>query len=405
MMRLSLAAFPLLLTLFVASCGDRQGAVERESVARQGWALPLPYDSVLIGENDDIYLGAPFSVIVVRHDRDDPRIREIWVSDYYANSILQFDGDGFFVRRIGQPGPGPHEFSAVTLAFLSGPDEVGAADHYRHEVKWFDRETGELRRFLRYGNGSMGRSPPFEFDYGGTRLVFPLLDNVSQSSLAILDLENEDWTRSGPFPGPYRRSVEQERGAFASLFSDVMLDSLDENAILVAFGGADTLYRFDLRDRSAAPLGKVPRLIRRGVEGECRFVYGSSGYRDRTGCDMPFEQFSVMTGAWVLTSGRIAVVHTDCHGEGQPPAIEYDCAGYLTVMDQTRDEACVDLLVPGGGDAGRFATLEGDNLYTLDRRITDVRVETWLLQTPVPSMVNCPEGHLTRLWLVPGAPD
>ncbi len=397
----SLPALPLALVFLVSSCGEEREHSERGSAGHASTGLPLPYDSVRLAEDEEIYIGNPYSLIVVPVQEGGGRLREVWVSDYFSNSILQFDGDGTFQRRIGQPGPGPHEFTAVTLLFLPEPDEVGAVDDRRHEIKWFDRNNGELRRFIRHETGRIGKSPPVKVDGGAPTLVFPLLDRMSQTSLGFLDLDTETWTHTGPFPGPYRRSVEQGSGMFAGLFPDVLLDRLAEAAILVAFSGVDTLYRFDLRDRSAIALGKVPRLHRRGIDGECRFAYETPEW-DRTECGSPSEQFSVMTGAWVLGDGRIAVVHVDYHGEGRPPARVYTGHGHLSVLDRERDVACVDIPVPGGDDSGAFTDLKDDVLYTLDRRLTDVSVETWLLQIPIPSMAECPEGHLVQGWRVEG---
>ena len=182
----------------------------------------------------------------------------------------------------------------------------------------------------------------------------------------------------------------------------MLLHRLDEETVLVAFAGADTIYRFDLRERSAIPLGKVPRLHRRGIEGECTWEYETPGYTRRTDCAPPGEQFSTMRGAWVLRDRRIAVMHVDYHGVGRPPARVYTSRGHLTVLDWDADEACVDIPVPGGDDSGSFADIKEDVLYTLDRRLTDVSVETWLLQIPIPSMAECPEGHLMHGWRVEG---
>jgi len=397
-MRPTLTALSLVLIALLSSCGDGGERSERGPVGAATGVSRLPYGSTRLAEDEDLYIAEPYSLVVVPAQDGSGRLREVWVSDFFANSILQFDGDGRFRKRIGRPGPGPHEFSAVTLLFLTDDDEVGAVDLRSREVKWFDRDTGELRRFVRYQTGRMGRSPPVKVDGGTPALVFPLLDPTSRTSLGIFGLDSQTWAYTGPFPGPYRQSIEQGRGAFAALFPTVLLDRLDEATLLVAFAGVDTLYQYDLRERSAIPFGKVPRLFRRGIEGECRFAYETPG-GDTTECAAaPTDQFSVMKGAWVLRDGRIAVVHVDCRGEGRPPARVYTCRGYLSVLDRDGDVACVDLPVPGGDDSGAFADLQEDILYTLDRRLTDLSTETWLLQIPIPSMAECPESHLARGW-------
>ena len=44
-------------------------------------------------------------------------------------------------------------------------------------------------------------------------------------------------------------------------------------------------------------------------------------------------------------------------------------------------------------DSGAFSDVEGDVLYTLDRRLTDLSTETWLLRMPIPSLAACPVAH------------
>jgi len=400
-MRSSLPALSLALIALLSSCGDGGERSERGPVGAATGVSRLPYDSTRLAEDEDIYIGEPFSLVVVPAAERQPGLREVWVSDFFSNSLLQFDGDGTFRKRIGRPGPGPNEFSAVTLLFLTEPNEVGAVDLRSREIKWFKRDDGELSRIVPYETGHMGRSSPVKILGGVPTLVFPLLDLTSRTSLGILEVESQTWTHAGPFPEPYRRSIEDGSGSFAALFPSVLLDRLDDGGILVAFAGVDTLYRFDLRQRLAVPLGKVPKLLRRGIDGECRFAYEGPDL-DTTKCAPPFEQLSVMMGAWVLSDRRLAVLHVDYHEEGRPPAVVVTGRGYLSVLDSDGDAACVDIPVPGGDDSGAFADLKDDILYTLDRRLTDLSTETWLLRIPVPSMAECPEGHLARGWRAAG---
>ncbi len=397
MMRPPLSALALAIVAPLTSCGDRGERSEGGPAVSAPAESPLRYDSLRLSEDEDIYIGEPFSLLVVPGAEPRRWPREVWVSDFFSNSLLRFDGEGAFWQRIGRAGPGPHEFSAVTLLFLTEPNEVGAVDLRRREIKWFDRDSGEYRRLVRYETGSMGRSPPVRIGDGRPPLVFPLLDRTARTSLGILEVASQTWTRAGPFPEPYRRSLEDGSGRFTALFPDVLLDRLDERAVLVGFAGVDTLYRFDLRRRSAVPLGKVPRVLRRGIEGDCRFAYESSPL-DTSKCAPPFEQFSVMMGIWVLRDGRLAVLHADNHLEGTPPVVEVTSRGYLSVLDRDGGAACVDLLVPGGDDSGAFSDVEGDVLYTLDRRLTDLSTETWLLRMPIPSLAACPAAHRVARW-------
>ena len=78
--------------------------------------------------------------------------------------------------------------------------------------------------------------------------------------------------------------------------------------------------------------------------------------------------------------------------------------GYLSILDRSDDLACVDVPIPGGDDNGTFVDIAQDVLYALDRRIKGDSLETWLLEIPIPSMAQCPEGNLVHGWLVKAEP-
>lgn len=350
-----------------------------------------------LAEDEEIYIGNPFSLLVVPRSPESSSPGEIWVSDFYANVLLQFDGTGRFVRRLGGPGTGPHEFTTIGQLFLTD-DEVGAVELRRREVKWFRRADGAYLRGAQFQTGSIGISPPVAVD-GGRGLAFPLLDPVSRTSVAILDAASGTWTRGGSLPDAYRRSLDRGRGAFASYFRYVYLDALDPSALLLAFSGVDSLYRHEPGRAATSAIGGIPRRSRRGLEGECRFAGDAPdpamAMRE---CGNPRELFSPVSGAWRLGDGRLAVVHTDQRSEGVPPRVVVTGTSYLTVLDPAGDAACVDLRIPGGSDARAVHDLKAGTLFVLDRRVTGERSTLWLLAVPVPSIGDCPREALVRGW-------
>ena len=78
-------------------------------------------------------------------------------------------------QALGVVARGPHEFSRVTTILLPNPDEVGAVDFMRREIKWFGRESGELRRFIRHEPGQIGWSGPLRLDAEGAKLLAPVI--------------------------------------------------------------------------------------------------------------------------------------------------------------------------------------------------------------------------------------
>lgn len=399
-MRSAVPALSMAFCIALSACAEHGEGGESASWRAGAGAYPFRYDSLRLAESEDVYLGQPNTLVVVPADAGDGRLGEVWVSDFYSNSIFQFDDHGTLLGRIGSPGSGPEEFTAVTLIFLTDDGELGAVDHRRREIKWFDRQSGEFQRMVRFEAGQIGRSPPLTIEGNTRALLFPLFSLPTRTSLGLLNLDSQEWTHMGPFPRPYRNSIERGRGTRAGMFPVVHLDRLGGTAVMVAFSAVDTLYRFDLRDRSVKPLGGIPRMHRRGIEGECWSVYEGLS-ENRAGCGrFAFEQFSAMTRAWVLPGGRFATVHVDYHYEGEPPSVVATGSGYLTVLDSVADAACVDLPLPGGDDAHATFGLANDVLYVLDRRVTDVTAEAWLLELPIPAMAECPESHRVRGWRV-----
>jgi hypothetical protein len=385
----------LMISLTLASC-DGEGDTLRGTEAHSPPPIVLAaFDSILLGEDEEVYIGNPFTLRVVPGEPG-RGLREIWVSDFYSNSALHFDGAGRFVGRLGAPGSGPGEFQLAGLLFLPNADEVALADDSRREVTWLSRETSEYLRSYRYDSGRMGMSEPLLLP--GTGWVFPLLDRSRRTSLGILDPVTRSWSRGGPLPESYRTAMESGPDWFPSFFPYVWVAGEGPGAVLVGFSGDDEIFRFDLQADSAEPLGEVPARVRRGLD-ECRFVEADD--LRRHGCAPLFEQFSVLNGLWALDGGRIVVLHTDQNAEGSPPVIHLTGHSFITVMDPRLNEACVDLRIPGGRDARAVFDLRGGDLFVLDRRLVgDQDPETWLLRIAIPGLSSCPSGHHASGWMI-----
>ena len=88
---------------------------------------------------------------------------------------------------------------------------------------------------------------------------------------------------------------------------------------------------------------------------------------------------------------------------GEPPTVEWTGTYYLTVLDRAADAACVDVHLRGGDDALAIHDVTGDTLYILDRRLTGLSVETWLFQTRIPHLAECPEENNVVGWMTPSS--
>ena len=384
-----------LIALMVAcgTSGEGQDAAGADRTPTGG--LPPSYDSVQLAQDEGVYIGNPYGLVVLH----DPRsaVEEVWISDFFSNVLLHFDGDGELRARLGAPGPGPAEFSSAAVIFHPGPEQVAAVDRRQRAVKWFDRASGELERFLRYDTGLIGVTPPVPMSRD--RLVFPVLDFESRTSLAILDLTAGTWRRSGPLPEAYHRSLDTGAGGFASFFVNTLVAGLGGSEILIGFSGSEILYRHDVESGASVPLGRIPRRLRRGAADD---LWRAFDIPAEYGDGLPFDWASGMDGLGVLSDGRIVAIHADREPEGTGPPVLLRGRHFMTIMDIDADVACVDLPVPGGRDTRSVFAVQDDVLYVLDRRVTTLESEAWLLRLDLADRRPCPEDALVEGWVIQG---
>lgn len=392
-MRFLLLPLALIWSLLY-SCG---APGEGEEAAIAGGRPLSPTDSILIGEENDVYVGDPFSVVV--SGAESGALDEIWISDLYSNVIWHFDGGGEFVKRVGSPGPGPAEFRAASLAFLASEDQIGVHDMRSRELKWFHRETGDFQSLSSYETGRPGWTPPFPLDGDSSLLVVPLNDPAAGTSIAWLDRETGEWKREGALPRRHARAAERGATWFPSHFAYLAAAPAGEGRVVLAFGGDDTLLLHDLVTGRSEPLGRAPRLLRRGVDHRC--IELADAELAEAECGPPFDLFTAMRGLWRLPDGRFLLVHLDQHSSGQQPNVLLIGDIFVSILDWERDRACVDLPVPGGRDARRAFAVDGSDLHVLDRRIEGPETRSWLLRFEVPTPAECPASHRVEGWIGP----
>jgi hypothetical protein len=384
------------LTALVVACGmSGEGQDSADADRAPTSRDPLPHDSLQLAQDEGIYIGNPYGLVVLHDHRS--AVEEVWISDFFSNVLLHFDGDGVFRGRLGAPGPGPGEFSTAAVIFHPSPEQVAAVDRRQRAVKWFDRASGELERFLRYDTGLIGVTPPVPVSRD--RLVFPLLDFESRTSLAVLDLAAGTWRRSGPLPEGYHRSLDVGAGGFASFFVNTLVAGLGGSEVVIGFSGSEILFRHDVESGVSAPLGRIPRRLRRGAEDD---LWRSFDIPAEYGDGLPFDWASGLDGLGVLSDGRIVAIHADRELEGTPPPMLLRGRHFLTIMDIEADTACVDLPVPGGQDTRSIFAVQDDALYVLDRRVTALESEAWLLRLDLTDGPPCPEDALVEGWLSQG---
>jgi hypothetical protein len=125
----------------IATEGDVTVVHNPEEPLYEGQVLTLEEDLIITG--DDTQEDRMFQDIrTLDVDKDG----NIYVLDEQAGNIKIFDGDGAFIRTIGQKGQGPGEFG-FPIAVLATPDqEILVHDMGQRALKFLDQEGSFLRQ-------------------------------------------------------------------------------------------------------------------------------------------------------------------------------------------------------------------------------------------------------------------
>ncbi len=356
------------LALFHAGCGATPDAVPDGDAAGPGL---LPLDSVLLAEPDTFYVGRPTSLVV------DPFDGAFYVTDPFSRRIYRFARDGSPVRSYGRPGRGPGEFNAAFDVVVVDDSTVAAPSLDPPAMSVFDRRTGELRR-----------SFPIPSLLGGTgqaavvhgAVWFPTRSFEQNTSLFVWLPASDSIRIMGSIPPEFERS--RAAGGFFHIVQGTSALAHAGQSVLVGWAGVNAVERFDRAGRRMESID-IPRVRRRGVPPYAQ-EWIDQGRRGPLRSYAAMEELhSKMRQFARLSNGLFGFTHHDLrviedHRPTRTTIFGADL--YVGVLSAHLDSACVDTLVPAGGDLDPTSAFLGDTLFVLDRRIADdERVETRVL--------------------------
>ncbi len=309
-------------------------------------------DSVILEENDTLYLGRP-AVSFTVDDRG-----AIYIPDEFWNRVVRFHPDGRIDRTIGKEGSGPGEFRSLSQGTTLADTLI--LQPTSRTIQIFDRRTGRYY---------MGRRTQGTISHGvarGGKVIFANFDYYSQRgilALSVPELLTPDSARlaeplaSNLVPWPqeyidYPDLMTFNRSAFAA-WADTML---------VGYSGVDylTLHTID-----GVPLDtvQIPARLRTGNPKEAFKVFS---FRNPD-LDEQMRAISALKDIWRLPNGTFVLWFQDGWTEPMGTGVHVFGRAFISLLSADRRSACVDTPLPFPGTEWPRIAVHGDTLFALDQ--------------------------------------
>ena len=300
-------------------------------------------DSIVLQESGNNYLIVPAPVVP---DGSGGYL----VADHGQPAVFHYAGDGRLMRRYGRGGEGPGEWEEADIALPWGEEQVMVLSWSPYAIQLFQRSDGEFveRHPLNTpietvvpGSGELWLSGP----HYATRSAIRRLRLGETEARPILRLPDE-YTAGGPVSGIFSEMP-------FTLWADTLLAGFMPLPYLIV---ADTTGR---------ELGRfeVPVARRRGGTADpaaaiAEVLEGGRPYPE------VFGLFSTTRGVHRRADGTFVVIHFDL-GTGTGPASTVGL--WISVIDESRESACVDGTIALEADSRAPIGFEGDLVLVLEQ--------------------------------------
>jgi len=328
----------------LTACGDPPSDTAPLTVAV--WS-----DSVRLDDRDSSAIGTPSGLTRMADGR-------FVVADFGTKQLRVFAADGRSLAILGARGRGPGEFIAPSALDPVSDDVVALLDVGTMRVSAVDLTTGATVRSARLLAQGLDVRAAHSAVYVAVPSVFLNRAFASWDRLA-------DTTVSlGVMPALYTQYPRLKR----NLGLSVLAPSADGLWVGVLGSNAVAFHPLSALDTSTRSV-EIPRRVRRGVPLD---------RPDWLQREMPYEEevqsVSLLTSLAVLSDGRIAAVHQDLTIEATSVSLQ----AFLSVVDPTSGQGCIDLAIPVVSDEMPVLRLIGDRLYALRLRTAGDDVSAWV---------------------------
>jgi hypothetical protein len=314
-------------------------------------------DSLVLDENDTLYLGKPEMSFVV----DDSGL--IYVADEFWNRVVRFRPNGRIDRVFGRAGSGPGEFRSTTPATIVFDTLVIQGSSGR--LKVFNRNTGQF-----YFERPFARGVLMDGQRQGDHVVLALYDFASRRG--VLSWPLDDLLHSNPEAGAAPPSANLVDLPPEYLRYPGMQDfaatgvALWADSMMVGFAGLDYLVIY-LSDGTPVDTIDIPVRIRRGVTPATLAIFSkgkSPSLQQEVGA---LAQFIRM---WRLGNGETLLWYQQNRVVQSGTQVKFLGDAYLTLLAANRRSACVDTRLPFPGSDWPRLAVHGDTLLAMDQIMT-----------------------------------
>jgi hypothetical protein len=337
-----------------AACSPNARRPQHVNLAAGPGPQFLLLDSLVLEENDTLYLGKPEMGFVVDDSGD------IYVADEFWNRLIRFRPDGRIDRVFGRAGSGPGEFRSTTPATIVFDTLVIQGSAGR--LKVFNRNTGQFYFERAFGRGVLG-----EGRRQGDRLVLALFDFASGRGVLSWPLTEFLGHNLEPTANPPSSNMVQMPPEYTDYpglrdFGSTAI-ALWADTMMVGFDGVDYLVVYRA-DGTPVDTIDIPARIRHGITAATLAAFGKG---KQPTLEQDVNAFAQFVNLWRLPNGETLLLYRQDRVimTGTHPKFFGDA--FLTLLASDRRTACVDTSIPFPGAESPRISVHGDTLLALDQ--------------------------------------
>ncbi len=341
-----------ILTLLSGCSGTRISETPTESL---GLAR-----AVLLRESDSQYIAHPFRW-AIQPDGD------YLISDDGTSAVWWYRPDGTLRRIIGRRGGGPGEFK-FPGAIIRLDDSTVAVDERREQrFKVLRLRDGVELRAVRSDamvpfNGILWRDTVW---FGSMAIRRGTVPGTIAGVGSLVRWPIRDSVATAQWTAP--RGLESHGSLSPLGWLATQMLAVDSAGFWVKYGLRDVLER---RARDGRPEGEwqIPAVRRRGVAStKVAFALDRDNWSGRELSDPNWTAltFSQDAGFGLLPDSLIALVTKDAVIEGNVTLGRY----FVSVLDPSRNRACIDMALPNPAVAVPLIALRGDSIVVLGQEV------------------------------------